>query len=130
MFCLISRVNELRCVLPDSFSYPRIRWSAPFRGYAFVGCGYRTRLFTREFDVLLHIAGNLAEASLARLVFLPANSTVCSISRVNKLRSVLPDSFSYPRIRWSAPSPMSISFSVINFLLSRTFFFIIRILQM
>ena len=128
--CYCSQVCLRRLWLPDALLYPRIRRSAPFRGYAFVGCGYRTRFFTREFDGLLHFAGNLAEASLARLVFLPANSTVCSISRVNKLRSVLPDSFSYPRIRWSAPSPMSISFSVINFLLSRTFFFIIRILQM
>ena len=66
--------------------------------YACVSCGYRTRFFTREFDVLPRFAGKPAEASLARLVFLPANSMVCPISRVNLQKPHLPDLLSYPRI--------------------------------
>ena len=102
MVCPISRVCLRRLWLPVALLYPRIRRSASFRGYACVGCGYRSRFFTREFDVLPHFAGKRFKVRLARLVFLPANSTVCPISRVNELRCVLPDSLLYPRIRWSA----------------------------
>ena len=97
--CYCSQVCLRRLWLPVALLYPRIRRSAPFRGYAFVGCGYRTRFFTREFDGLLHFAGNLAEASLARLVFLPANSMASPISRVNPQKPHLPYALLYPRIR-------------------------------
>ena len=58
----------------------------------------QTHFLTREFDGMPYFAGKRVKERLARLTYLPANLMVCSISRVNELRSVLPDSLSYPRI--------------------------------
>ena len=84
--------------LPDALLYPRIRWSALFRGYACVSYCYRTCFLTREFDGQPHFAGKPAETSLAIRAFLPANPMVCPVSRVNPQKPHLPDLFSYPRI--------------------------------
>jgi len=59
--------------------------------YACVGRGCLTRFFTREFDDLPHFAGKQVKERLARLAFLPANSTVCPVSRVNPQEPRLPD---------------------------------------
>ena len=61
-----------------------------------------SRFLTREFNGLPCFAGKPAEASLARLASLPANSVVCPVSRVCELKNVLPNLLPYPRFRWSA----------------------------
>ena len=100
--CPVSRVNPQKPHLPYVLSYPRIRWSALFRGYACVSYCYRTCFLTREFDGQPHFAGKPAETSLAIRASLPANSMVCPVSRVNPQKPHLPYVLSYPRIRWSA----------------------------
>ncbi len=96
--CLVSRVYMLHLRLPDAVLYPRIRWSALFRGYACCNCGCRTRFFTREFDGLPCFAGMLACMQRARLASLPANSLACPVSMVCLLQLQLPDALLYPRI--------------------------------
>ena len=100
--CLVSRVYLLVCRVPGSLLYPRIRWSALFRGYACLYAACPARFFTREFDDLPCFAGMLASAAVAGRASLPANSIVCLVSRVYMLHLRLPDAVLYPRIRWSA----------------------------
>ena len=102
MVCPVSRVCLLQLRLPGSLLYPRIRWSALFRGYACLYAACPARFFTREFDDLPCFAGMLASAAVAGRASLPANSIVCLVSRVYMLHLRLPDAVLYPRIRWSA----------------------------
>ena len=103
VFYPISRVNPRKPHLPDLFPYPRIQWSASFRGYASLLPATGTCFFTREFSGLPCFAGKPAEASLARLASLPAISAVCPVSRVYELKNALPNLLPYPRFQLSAP---------------------------
>ena len=77
--CLVSRVYLLVCRMPDSLLYPRIRWSALFRGYACLSDTCPARFFTREFVGLPCFAGMLASAAVAGRASLPANSCILPV---------------------------------------------------
>ena len=102
LVCPVSMVCLLQLQLPVALLYPRICWSALFRGYACLYAACTARFFTREFDGLPCFDGMLASAAVAGRASLPANSMVCPVSRVCLLQLRLPGSLLYPRIRWSA----------------------------
>ena len=93
------RTDLLLLRLPDALLYPRIRWSALFRGYACLSGACQARFFTREFDGLPCFAGMRAASAVAGCASLPANSIVCLVSRVCLLVCSVHGSLLYPRIR-------------------------------
>ena len=100
--CPVSRVCELKNVLPNLLPYPRFRWSASFHGYASLLPAPGTCFFTRDFSDLPHFAGMRVCYQRPELASLPAISAVCPVSRVNPRKPRLPDLLLYPRIQWSA----------------------------
>ena len=98
LVCPVSMVCLLQLQLPVALLYPRICWSALFRGYACLYAACTARFFTREFDSLPCFAGMLVAAAVAGCASLPANSIVCLVSRVCLLQLQLPDALLYPRI--------------------------------
>ena len=114
MACPVSMVCLLQLQLPVALLYPRICWSALFRGYACLYAACTARFFTREFDSLPCFAGMLVAAAVAGCASLPANSMACPVSMVCLLQLQLPDALLYPRILvFSLPRALSVYTSVV-----------------